>query len=149
MRSKHINPIQSLIKCKQEWTPCINFRWRCISIIKWSCYTLQILSSQLSLFPVFFFCHIATFKEDCFSIEGGSTFEQSHNCNMVLNPMSEKKRIYLYIQLKRLILIESFYSALLAEWYTTIYGTQIPMDHQKSKTEEMFYEKEKDDLKRR
>ena len=46
-------------------------------------------------FPVFFFCHIATFKEDCFSIEWGSTFEQSHNCNMVLNPMSEKKRLYL------------------------------------------------------
>ena len=61
---------------------------------------------------------------------------------MVLNPMSEKKRIYLYIQLKRLILIESFYSALLAKWYTTVYGTQIPMDHQKSKKEEMFYEKE-------
>ena len=93
-------------------------------------------------FSCFLFCHIATFKEDCFSIEGGSTFEQSHNCNMVLNPMSEKKRIYLYIQLKRLILIESFYSALLAEWYTTIYEPQIPMDHQKSKTEEMFYEKE-------
>ena len=94
-------------------------------------------------FPVFFFCHIATFKEDCFSIEYESTFEQSHNCNMVLNPMSEEKRPYLYIRLKRLILIESYiHSVLLVEWYTTIYGTQIPMDHQKSKTEEMFCEKE-------
>ena len=95
------------------------------------------------LFLFSFFCHIATFKEDCFSIEYESTFEQSHNCNMALNPMSEEKRPYLYIRLKRLILIESYiHSVLLAEWYTTIYGTRIPMDHQKSKTEEMFCEKE-------
>ena len=121
MRSKYINPIQSLIKCKQKWTHCINFGWRCISIMKWSCYGLQILPLLCSFpflfsFPVFFFCHIATFKEDCFSIEGGSTFEQSHNCNMVLNPMSEKKRIYLYIQLKRLILIESYIHSVLLLW---------------------------------
>ena len=113
MRSKHINPIQNLIKCKQKWTPCINLGWRCISIMKWSCYGLQTLPLLRSFpflfsFPVFFFCHIATFKEDCFSIEWGSTFEQSHNCNMVLNPMSEKKRLYLYIHIKRLILIESY-----------------------------------------
>ena len=106
-------------------------------------------NSSFITFSFIFFLFLFSFsailqhsRKIAFLLNEDRPFEQSHNCNMVLNPMSEKKRIYLYIQLKRLILIESFYSALLAEWYTTIYGTQIPMDHQKSKTEEMFYEKE-------